>query len=125
MAPIRFCIPLHRKDLLRGGSSNQYVVENEYSIRELKTKLVVSFQIIRVMHPYLIQYFNQDIQVMVKQRGCQFVLEGGFDVIFSVLELFNKELPQELKVSAFEILADATNDLIRLVDTFIGGSKPM
>ena len=43
MASIRFVIPLQRKDLLRGGSSSQYVVENEYSIRELKTKLVVIF----------------------------------------------------------------------------------
>ena len=42
MAPIRFSIPLQRKDLLRKGSSGQYFVENEYSIRELKTKLVVS-----------------------------------------------------------------------------------
>ena len=45
MAPIRFVIPLQRKDLLRGDPSSQYVVENEYSIRELKTKLVVIFDI--------------------------------------------------------------------------------
>ena len=43
MAPLRFNIPLQRKDLLRGASNGQYWVENEYSIRELKTKLVVSF----------------------------------------------------------------------------------
>ena len=43
MAPLRFNIPLQRKDLLRGASDGQYWVENEYSIRELKTKLVVSF----------------------------------------------------------------------------------
>lgn len=60
---------------------------------------------------------------MVKQRGCQFVLDGGFDVIFSVLELFNKDLPQELKASAFDILTDAMNDLIHQVDSFVGGSK--
>ena len=42
MAPLRFNIPLQRKDLLRGASGGQYWVENEYSIRELKTKLVVS-----------------------------------------------------------------------------------
>ena len=42
MAPLRFNIPLQRKDLLRGASDGQYWVENEYSIRELKTKLVVS-----------------------------------------------------------------------------------
>jgi hypothetical protein len=44
MAPIRFSIPLQRKDLLRVGSSGTFYVENEYSIRELKTKLVVSDQ---------------------------------------------------------------------------------
>jgi hypothetical protein len=60
---------------------------------------------------------------MVKQRGSQFVLEGGFDVIFSVLELFNKELPQELKNSAFEILADGMDEIIRQIDMFVGGSK--
>ena len=43
MAPIRFVIPLQRQDLLNGGTPHQYFVENEYSIRELKTKLVVSF----------------------------------------------------------------------------------
>ena len=43
MAPLRFNIPLQRKDLLRGASNGQYWVENEYSIRELKTKLVVRF----------------------------------------------------------------------------------
>ena len=42
MAPLRFNIPLQRKDLLRGATDGQYWVENEYSIRELKTKLVVS-----------------------------------------------------------------------------------
>ena len=50
---------------------------------------------------------------MVKQRGCQFILDGGFDVIFSVLELFNNELPHELKSSSYEILADGMDDLIR------------
>ena len=42
MAPVKFAIPLQRKDLRRSNSDNTYVVENEYSIRELKTKLVVS-----------------------------------------------------------------------------------
>ena len=42
MAPVKFAIPLQRKDLLRSSSDNAYMVENEYSIRELKTKLVVS-----------------------------------------------------------------------------------
>jgi hypothetical protein len=39
---------------------------------------------------------------MVTQKGSQFILDGGFDVIFSVLELFHKDLPHEFKVSAFE-----------------------
>ena len=44
--PMRFVIPDtgQRKDLLKLGSTNQYVVENEYSIRELKTKLLVRVQ---------------------------------------------------------------------------------
>ena len=69
------------------------------------------------------EYFFQDIQLMVKQRGSEFLLKGGFDVIFSVLELFNKELPLEYKSSAFEILADGMDDMIRQIDAFVGGSK--
>ena len=42
MAPLSFAIPLQRKDLLCGSNEGQYFVQNEYSIRELKTKLVVS-----------------------------------------------------------------------------------
>merc|ERR1712223_292510 len=103
MAPLRFNIPLQRKDLLRGASDGQYWVENEYSIRELKTKLV-------------------DTQVMVKQSGCQFILDGGFDVIFSVLELFHKDLPLEFKASAFECLEEGLDHLIRSIDVFVGGS---
>ena len=60
---------------------------------------------------------------MVKQRGSEFLLKGGFDVIFSVLELFNKELPLEYKSKAFEILADGMDDMIRQIDAFVGGSK--
>ena len=63
------------------------------------------------------------MQVLVNQKGCQFVLEGGFDVIFSVLDLANKDLPEEYKSSAFEILATGMDDLIRHIDVFLGGSK--
>merc|ERR1712223_25031 len=103
MAPLRFSIPLQRKDLLRGASDGQYWVENEYSIRELKTKLV-------------------DTQVMVNQRGSQFILDGGFDVIFSVLELFHKDLPHEFKAQAFECLEEGLDHLIRNIDVFAGSS---
>ena len=51
------------------------------------------------------------------------MLEGGFDVIFSVLELANKDLPEEYKSSAFEIMATGMDDLIRHIDVFLGGSK--
>ncbi len=47
-----------------------------------------------------------------------FVLERGFDVLFSVLELFNKDLPGELKETALSILCDGLDDLIRNVDVF-------
>lgn len=59
---------------------------------------------------------------MVKQKGSQFVLEsGGFDVIFSVLELFHSELPTEFKTAAFDILVKATDHLIREIDVFSCG----
>ena len=51
------------------------------------------------------------------------MLEGGFDVIFSVLDLANKDLPEEYKSSAFEIMATGMDDLIRHIDVFLGGSK--
>lgn len=59
--------------------------------------------------------------MLVKQKGSQFVLEGGFDVIFSVLELFHKDLPHEQKSSAFEILVSGMDHLIRSIDDFMGG----
>ena len=59
---------------------------------------------------------------MVNQKGCQFVVEGGFDVIFSVLDLSQKDLPEEYKNSAYEILATAMDDLIRHIDVFLGGN---
>ena len=122
--PMRFVIPDtgQRKDLLKLGSTNQYVVENEYSIRELKTKLLVRIQRQKFVNRIDLCLL-QDTQVSVRQKGSQFVLDGGFDVIFSVLELFNKEIPQEYKSSAFEILLDAMDDLIRQVDGFINGGN--
>ena len=53
---------------------------------------------------------------MVNQKGSIFVLEGGFDVIFSVLDLFHKELPHEFKAQAFEILAEGLDHVVRNVD---------
>lgn len=55
----------------------------------------------------------------MKQTGSQFVLTRGFDVLFSVLNLFNKELPGELKESAFAILWDGLDDIVRNIDVFV------
>ena len=60
MAPLRFNIPLQRKDLLRGASDGQYWVENEYSIRELKTKLVVSL-FLKLTLKFILHSFVQSI----------------------------------------------------------------
>ena len=40
-------------------------------------------------------------------------------MLFSVLDLFNKELPGELKEAAFTILCDGLDDIVRSVDVFV------
>ncbi len=79
----------------------------------------------------MIFFFKMDVEDLVSlqeteksshEKGADFVLRGGFDVIFSVLELFNKDIPHEFKLSAFEILCNGMDHLIRSIDAFVGGS---
>ena len=67
--------------------------------------------------------FIQEVQVSVQQDGADCILEGGFDVLFSVLDNFHKEVPTELKFLAFEVLTVAMNDLIRTTDQFLCSCK--
>ena len=95
-----FSVPLQRQDLLVATGPNEFRVETEYSIRELKLKL-------------------RDLQQDVQEKGSKFVLDGGFDVIYSVLTHFRKELPPEFKQDALEILCHGTADVIRTTDFFL------
>lgn len=100
MADMQFSIPLQRQDLLSSSGQNEYRVENEYSIRELKIKL-------------------RDVQQDVQDLGAKFIVKNGFDVLFSVLTNFHKELPSELKQDALEILCQGIGDVIRTTDLFL------
>jgi hypothetical protein len=71
-------------------------------IFQIKTTYWVFMYLLRMLILFFPLILFQDIQVMVTQKGSQFILDGGFDVIFSVLELFHKDLPHEFIVSAFE-----------------------
>jgi hypothetical protein len=51
------------------------------------------------------------------------VLEGGFDVVYSALALFHRDLPNEMKHSAFEALVVAMGDLLKITDQFINSCK--
>ena len=100
MTELQFSIPLQRQDLLSSSGQNEFRVENEYSIRELKIKL-------------------RDVQQDVQDIGAKFITKNGFDVLFSVLTNFHKELPPELKQDALEILCQGTADVIRTTDLFL------
>ena len=100
MAGLHFSVPLQRQDLLSGCGPDEFRVEKEYSIRELKLKL-------------------RDIQQDVQEQGSKFITEGGFDVLFSVLAQFHKEMPPDFKQISLEILCQGTADVIRTTDLFL------
>ena len=78
MSHFNFVIPLNRDDLFESSAIGQYVVENVYNIRDLKIKI-------------------QDCIQSVEQEGAVFVLHDGFDVIFSVLQMFHKDISVHMK----------------------------
>ena len=99
MAGLHFSVPLQRQDLLSGCGPDEFQ-EKEYSIRELKLKL-------------------RDIQQDVQEQGSKFITEGAFDVLFSVLAQFHKEMPPDFKQISLEILCQGTADVIRTTDLFL------
>ena len=100
MADLHFSVPLQRQDLLAASGRDEFRVQNEYSIRELKLKL-------------------RDVQQDVQDKGSKFILDGGFDVLYSVLTLFHKEMPSEYKQDSLEVLCQGTADVIRTTDLFL------
>ena len=78
MSHFNFVIPLNRDDLFEAANRNQYVVDNVYNTRDLKIKL-------------------QDSIINVQQQGAAFVLGDGFDVIFSLLQEYNKSATIDMK----------------------------
>ena len=70
-------------------------VRNIYSVRDLITKL-------------------KECDHSVRQKGCDFLLDGevgGFDVFYSVLGHFHRDLSSEAKDKAWEIVSRAARDL--------------
>ena len=102
-APLHFTIPLQREDLTKEPENPwEYYVRNEYSVRDLKTKL-------------------NECELAVKQSGAGFLTAdcNGFDVLYSVLGRFNGELPAAFKRSAFGLLERATGDVVQKLDAFL------
>ena len=67
--------------------------------------------------------FSQDVKSSFRQRGSRFLIHGGFDVVYSVLVLFHRDLPTEMKHSTFEILNQSMGDVLRTTDQFINSSE--
>lgn len=89
-----FCIPLNRDDLYEASSVNQYIVENVYNGRELKKKL-------------------EDCQTDVQMNGSDFVVDNdGFDILFSVIEAFHKEVTGDMKQRSMQITIDGMKHLV-------------
>ena len=96
MANFKFAFPLQREDLTR-PSEDGYTVHEVFSIRELKTKI-------------------KECELKVRQTGSDVLLSGGFDVCYSVLMHFNKDLPPELKEATLKMTEMALHDVERRVD---------
>ena len=103
MSNFNFVIPVNRYDLFESSSVNQYVVENVYNVRDLKVK---------------IQDANHDVQ----QCGADFVLREGFDIIFSVLHEFHKDVNVHMKQQVMEIVMQAMlNNIEQLAQVLNSG----
>jgi len=89
-----FSIPLNRDDLYEASSVNQYTVRESYGVRELKKKL-------------------QDCQSDVQHYGSDFVIDNeGFDIIFSVIENFHKDVSGDMKQKSMEITFSGMTHLV-------------
>ena len=103
MSDFVFAIPLHRDDLFEAPTRNQYVVENVYNTRDLKIQL-------------------QDLKVSVRENGDSFVLQGGFDVIFSLLGEFNTGATTDMKQAAIEIAMTGMGSLVDQLSVLLGNA---
>jgi len=102
-----FVIPLNRDDLFEAATRNQYTVENVYNTRDLKIKL-------------------KDCKLSVQQQGSEFVLNDGFDVIFSLLQEYHKSATTDMKQLGFYIMSEAMESLVNSLATLLnsgGGSQ--
>jgi len=104
MSHFNFVTPLSRDDLFEASARDQYVVENVFTCRDLKVKLA-------------------DTKVLVQQQGAAFVLGEGFDVIFSMLQEYNKEATPVMKELAFTILGQGMTSLVENLSTVLTQGK--
>jgi condensin complex subunit 1 len=103
MSHFVFAIPLQRDDLFEAPTRNQYVVENVYNTRDLKIQL-------------------QDLQVSVREQGANFVLSGGFDVVFSLLGEFNTGATSDMKQKGIEITMTGMASLVDQLSNLLGNA---
>lgn len=100
MSHFVFAIPLQRDDLFEAPTRNQYVIENVYNLRDLKIQL-------------------QDLQISVREQGADCVINGGFDVIFSLLGEFNTGATSDMKQKGIEIVKNGLNSLVDQLAVFL------
>merc|ERR1719209_2319113 len=94
MSGFTFSIPLGRDDLLARTERDQYIVEEVTPARHLKSKL-------------------QDVLVAVQQQGAMAITQGGFDVIFSLLQEYHQGATSfDAKQLAFRVAAAAMGCLV-------------
>ena len=59
----------------------------------------------------------------VAHAGADCIADNGFDILFSVLQNFHRDLPADNKQTAFSILLNVANDLIVQLDQLLTAGK--
>lgn len=103
---MKFVIPLQRDELLTPKEPGVYRVEDVFPIRELQSKL-------------------KDCEVAFQRQGCGFIQTGAFDVLYSVLTHFHKDLSGSFKSKTFDILHKALQDLVQKLDYLLDQGNVM
>ncbi len=106
---MRFVLPLKREDLgvrpEEDPDGGQYWVRSVLSLRDLLTRL-------------------KQCELSVRQGGSAFVLDGGFDVLYSVLRhLHGREVGSDCKASAFFALERGLASLEKELDRVLAGGE--
>ena len=124
MSHFNFVIPLNRDDLFEAPTRNQYTVENVYNSRDIKIKLAVLFPYFSTFLPTSLNSI-QDCSIQVQQSGAAFILNEGFDVIFSLITEYHKAATIDMKQHGFSVMMKSMEKLVQnLASVLNAGSGP-